>query len=118
MAATRRPANNTFTSPRARVARPRLVNVSVRPSGGDELRGFFTGGVIGCAICLVLWPLMYFVGSHPVNDWSELTFRLGLVLWPTSIMLMAIQHPGMILLSVVVVSVAVLSNGLLYGLVF
>jgi hypothetical protein len=33
-------------------------------------------------------------------------------------MLMAIQHPGMILFSVVVVSVAVLSNGLLYGLVF
>ena len=61
---------------------------------------------------------MYFVGSHPVNDWSELTFRLGLVLWPTSIMLMAIQHPGMILFSAVVVSVAVLSNGLLYGLVF
>jgi len=81
------------------------------------LRGFFTGACVGCAICLVLWPLMYLAGSRPVSDWGDLTFRVGLVLWPTSIMLMAIQHPSMILFSLVVASLAVLSNGLLYGLV-
>jgi hypothetical protein len=56
---------------------------------------------------------MYFAGSQ----WSELTLRVGLVLWPTSIMLMAIQHSGMILFPLVVASLAVLSNGLLYGFV-
>jgi hypothetical protein len=61
---------------------------------------------------------MYLAVGSSTSDWSELTFLVGLVLWPTSIMLMAIQHPGMILFSVVVGSLAVLSNALLYGLVF
>jgi len=60
---------------------------------------------------------MYFAGSLPSTLWSEVVFRIGLVLWPTSIMLMAIQQPG-IIFSVSVLVLAMFLNGLLYGLIF
>ncbi len=80
------------------------------------MKGFVAGLVIGSAISLLLYPLMYLAGSLPAALWSDVIFRIGLVLWPTSIMLMAIQQPG-IFFSVFVLGLAILSNGLLYGLI-
>jgi hypothetical protein len=67
-------------------------------------------------MCAVVWPLTYAAALHPATAWTERVVLIGMILWPTQPMLMAIQPPGSTIFSVAVTATAVIANGILYGL--
>ena len=81
------------------------------------MKAFRVGLIVGCGVCIVLWPIMYAASLNPRAAWSAPVASASLVLWPSSLMLMAIQRPGLTLYSAQVLGIAVLANGLLYGLI-
>jgi len=81
------------------------------------MKASLRGLLVGCAICIVLWPLMYAASMNPRAIWSAPVSDASLVLWPTSLMLMAVQPGSTILFSAYIAGLSVFANGLLYALV-
>ena len=74
------------------------------------------GALVGGWISILLFPCMYFAVTHPRSSYSAIVYLIGSVLWPGSLMLMAVQGPGITLFGVLIFVLAVLSNCLLYAL--
>ena len=66
---------------------------------------------------IALYLMMALAVQHPGVGGANIVFRVATVLWPTSQMLMAVNSPGPSVFGVTVLALAVLSNGLLYGVV-
>ncbi len=82
----------------------------------SEIRVVAFFGVAGFVIAAAMEAILLYVQSQPNYD-AKLALsveKLSLVLWPTSIMLMAVQHSGLLGWMILVVSVA--ANAFLYGL--
>jgi len=77
-----------------------------------------TGALVGGWISILLFPCMYFAVTHPRSAYSAIVYWIGSVAWPGSLILMAVQGPGITLFGVLVFGLAVLSNCLLYALLF
>jgi hypothetical protein len=81
------------------------------------MKAFLIGLIVGCVICSVAWPLGYAASLNPGAAWSAPAATASIVLWPTSLMLLAVQPSSTTLFSMQVLGIAVLTNGFLYGLV-
>jgi hypothetical protein len=66
---------------------------------------------------MLLFPLMYMIALRPTGRAEELLLTVATILWPTSPVLMAVQGTSSMSFRVAIFCIAVLSNGLLYGLV-
>ena len=80
-------------------------------------RAFLYGGGVGSMTSIALYLMMALAVQHPGAGGANIVFRLATLLWPTSQMLMAVNSPGPTVFGVTVLALAVLSNGLLYGVV-
>lgn len=80
-------------------------------------RAFLYGGVMGSMIGITLYLMMFLAVQHPRIGALDIVFRVVMFLWPGSQMLMAVQSPGPTIFGVMVLALAVLSNGLLYAVV-
>lgn len=78
-------------------------------------RVFVCGAVVGCSMSLLLYTLV--VTLPPQMRLGGVVDRAMVALWPTALGLMAVQSPAKTLFAVTVFAVAVLSNGVLYGLI-
>src|SRR5258705_443816 len=65
-----------------------------------DMKAFLIGLVVGCAICSVAWPLGYSASLNSGAVWSAPAASASIVLWPTSLMLMAFQPTSSPLFSV------------------
>ena len=81
------------------------------------MKAFLIGFIIGCVICSLAWPLGYAASRNPGAAWSAPAATASMVLWPAALMLLAVQPAGSTIFSAQVLGIAVLANGLLYGLV-
>jgi hypothetical protein len=66
---------------------------------------------------MLLFPLMYITALRPTGRSEEMLLAVATVLWPTSPTLMAVQPTSSTPFRVGIFGIAVLSNGLLYGVV-
>ena len=80
-------------------------------------RAFLYGGGVGSMTSIALYLMMSLAVQHPGAGGTNIVFKVATVLWPTSQMLMAVNSPGPTVFGVTVLALAVLSNGLLYGVV-
>jgi hypothetical protein len=80
-------------------------------------KAVLVGLLAGCVMCGVLWPIMYMTAIRPSTRWTGFVQDAGLLLWPTSIWLMAVQFDTPMLSRVWVSGLAVVGNGLLYAMV-
>ena len=80
-------------------------------------RAFLYGGGVGSMTSIALYLMMALAVQHPGAGGVNIVFRVATVLWPTSQVLMAVNSPGPTIFGVTVLALAVLSNGLLYGVV-
>ena len=80
-------------------------------------RAFLYGGGVGSMTSIALYLMMSLAVRHPGAGGTNIVFKVATVLWPTSQMLMAVNSPGPTVFGVTVLALAVLSNGLLYGVV-
>ncbi len=83
----------------------------------SEIKAAAVFGAAGFVIAVVMEAILLFVQSQPNYD-AKLALtveNLSLVLWPTSIMLMAVQHSGLVGWLILMVSAA--ANAFLYGLI-
>jgi hypothetical protein len=80
-------------------------------------KAFLYGGGVGSMTSIALYLMMVLTVQHPGAGGANIVFRLATLLWPTSQMLMAVNSPGPTVFGVTVLALAVLSNGLLYGVV-
>ena len=80
-------------------------------------RAFLYGGSVGSMTSIALYLMMVLAVQQPGAGGANIVFRLATVLWPTSQMLMAVNSPGPTVFGMTVLALAVLSNGLLYGVV-
>lgn len=80
-------------------------------------KAFLYGGGVGSMTSIALYLMMALAVQHPDAGGANIVFRVATVLWPTSQMLMAVNSPGPTVFGVTVLALAVLSNGLLYGVV-
>ena len=78
-------------------------------------RAFLYGGAIGSMISITLYVMMFLAVQHPRAGGLHIVFRVAMFLWPGSQMLMAVQNPGPTIFGVMVLALAVVSNGLLYA---
>ena len=78
---------------------------------------FLYGGGVGSMTSIALYLMMSLAVRHPGAGGTNIVFKVATVLWPTSQMLMAVNSPGPTVFGVTVLALAVLSNGLLYGVV-
>jgi hypothetical protein len=82
------------------------------------LRKFFLWGAAGGSLMsLLLLPLMYMTALRPTGRSEEILLAIASILWPTSPTLMAVQPTSSMFFRVATLGIAILSNGLLYGLV-
>ena len=81
------------------------------------MKASLRGLLVGCAICIVLWPLMYAASVNPRAIWSAPVSDASTILWPTSLLLMAVQPGSTILFRAYVTGLSVFANGLLYAVI-
>ena len=82
------------------------------------LRKFFLwGAVLGSLMSMLLFPLMYMSALRPTGRSEEMLLTAASILWPTSPTLMGVQPTSSTLFRVGIFGIAILSNGLLYGVV-
>ena len=82
------------------------------------LRKFLLWGLAGGSLMsMVLFPLMYTTALRPTGRSEELLLRVATILWPTSPILMAVQPTSSMGFRIATLAIAILSNGLLYGVV-
>lgn len=81
------------------------------------MRMMKVGALLGCVVSVVLFPVMYWAARHPRSGYSWMLYTIGSIAWPGSVMLMAVQGPAITPMGILVLLLAVISNGLLYAMI-
>lgn len=82
------------------------------------IRRFFLWGVAGGSlVSMLLFPLMYMTALRHTGRSEEILLAVATILWPTSPALMAVQPTSPTPFRLAILGIAIVSNGLLYGVV-